>query len=469
MAFFSQVNSLFNNQNQPRKSDALLAPVPGSDPNQPQQQGGGIELSKASTAVQGGGDGGNKAEQGQSADQFTKVNPQGKGFAAKAIVDSNSNGNLQAADAKSYGGNAIADSQMALQNEANKYVTANTYNPQLNQGDLDKAVKSGDKDSFSKTIGLLTAAPKPVADFAYSNQNDVKAEDYVKGLSTTSGLQNALKQQNTKYSDYNDTGATIDALLLGQNQGFKNQQQDLVKQYGAYDQAKSDAVQQAKGVQAKYANDAINEQNNVKGLLTGQYSQELAKRIADARVAKQAQIDRDVTEAQKQASLQGLDASKYFLSSGPLTDADVASAEDKGQFNRIQELLGNGTRLGAARNFGVDFDRLNNDTKAAYEAKKVADAAAVKSAIDAGNPIAGTVAKAPVEVDANRQTTSFAAEQAKKRAEFLAKGGKDEVLPQNVDAVAKEAANKDAWDRINHLGKYALSYSTKKTYSGGKP
>lgn len=404
MAFFSQVNSLFNNQNQPRKSDALLAPVPGNDPNQPQQQGGGIELSKASTAVQGGGDGGNKAEQGQAASQYTQVNPQGKGFAAKAIVDSNSNGNLQAADAKSYGGNAIADSQTALQAEANKYSTANTYKPQTTQDDLSNAVNQGG-DAFHKVHSLLTSAPKPVTDFAYNNQSDGKTEDYVKGLNTTTGLQNALKQQNSGTSDYNDTGATIDALLLGQNADFKNQQADLVKQYGAYDQAKADAVQQAKGVQSKYANDAQAEKDSATKYLSG--SSDSMKAALQSKLDK-ARSGRDAELSTEQEGLHGkansildeyknklssgagqyagdskfadvLDLNKGYFSDGthyvdkanvPGSDSfihggsnnldlsSVTTADDAAQFQRINELLGRGDRLTSteANNTGGAFD-----------------------------------------------------------------------------------------------------------------
>lgn len=405
MAYFGNINSLFNNQQQPRKSDALLAPQPVDQGNaNPAGQSTNLQITKPSTAIGGGGDAGNKSEQGQSADQYTKVNPQGKGVAAKAIVDSNSNPDMQAADTKSFGGNAIADSKNALQTQANAYATANTYKPQTTQDDLSNAVNAGG-DAFHKVNSLLTSAPKPVNDFAYNNANDKNTENYVKGLNTTAGLQNTLKQQNGSHSDYNDTGATIDALLLGQNKGFKDQQQDLVKQYGAYDQAKADAVQQAKGVQSKFMTDAQNEKDAASKFLAGnsdsikssiqsklaaakatrdaelgsetqgfqgransvmdEYKKRLTDQASgfgnDPKFAEAANLDKgyfqDGTHWIDKANLP--DANQYLHGGTNALNADnVTSAEDAARFQRINELLGRSDRIqhADANNAAGSFD-----------------------------------------------------------------------------------------------------------------
>ena len=377
MAYFSQLNTLLNQQNQPRKSDSLLAPSNSQQEQSGQGQGGSLQLSAPSQSI---GAGGNKAEQGQSATDYTKVTGQGRGAAAQNILDANRG--AQAADAKSFGAVRIADSQKTLQDTANKYRADNVYNSSIADQDIN-AAQMGDSGSFDKISGLLNRTYQAPKDFAYSNESDADKESYVKNLSSVDGLQNTLRKARGDATDYNDSAATLDALLLNDNAGFKAQKADLIGQFGAYDQSKRDAVAAAKNTQDQFGKNFDAEQTDVRNRVESageRIKGDLGRRLEDSRAQRAASLSLQGGEQlSKGSKIRGelqarfddikakypelagaVDASSgsvfaqdmpdvnKFVSQGEnnLNLDSITNQSDQDQFAQLMSLLGRGDRLG---------------------------------------------------------------------------------------------------------------------------
>ena len=380
MAYFPILNAMINGK---RPSDDAQAQAGAQGQSAPGQSGPGQSgpgQSAAPTVATGLSRGqsssyisdstaGNKAEQGQNAGDYTQINAQSKGAAARGILDAN-NG-AKGSDISSYGGNAIAAQQAELKRQADQYTTDTAYKTNLKADDATKAVNDNNAESGKRLTDLLYGTVANPKDFAYNNKDDTSTDSYIRGLNTLEGRQLALRQQNQN-SDYNSQSAGIDGILLGNSDAFKAQQANLVQQAGGYDTVKTNAIATAKGEQAKFGTDRIADQNALKTALGGM-SGGLDTAIDTARSSGQSKIDQMKADAVKltQNGATGVDANKYFSGNDKLSAGDVATDAQRQQFGRLHQLLTDGKTLGSAsQQFGVNQDKLNEDVGAAIEAKK---------------------------------------------------------------------------------------------------
>ncbi len=292
---FSKLDGLLN-----RKSDALLNPnaaqgAPGEG-NAGSQAA--LQTSGSAGAISRGGASTNLAEQGQSAQDFTR-----SGFkAANAIVDANKNAD---ADLLTNTGTELGAATRKLQGEADAYKTSTAYKPQASDADLASA--GTDEGAFTRLNSLLHSAKAPVAAFKTETPGSEQFGKTIQGLQSGAGQAAALGEQFGATGDYGSRAREIDANLLGQSSGFKDRLKNLSAAAGSFDSQRRAAEGLTASQQGAYDTARDAELGSVRSRLGEQASgiqSDIGRRLTEAQKSRAVEAESARVRAQEAAAAQ---------------------------------------------------------------------------------------------------------------------------------------------------------------------
>jgi hypothetical protein len=413
-----------------RASDALLNPQSEQGPKnaeQPQNQtrsSGSLAIDSGSSAdVQRG----NKAEQGMSKDNYTKISS----FDPSEIIRKNQN--AASGDISSGIKSGVAKTQDDLQAKANDWVAQSKPKYEaVTDTDINQVT---DDTSFKKIQDLLGYTYQDPGKFAYTKDHNF--DEDVSHLKTDAGTRALLKQKGGE--NYTQGMAGIDSAIFRGSDAYKQQikaTEDAVRGLNssvvdtqeqankkiedsktALDSAKSDAKNRlgsrsenilgdlaAKAAAANTERQALREAERAKALAL------ISQNVGNKRDIVAGRLNEATSEAERKALIDALgkidefasgDLSRYIAGGDNynVSSSDVADESSAAQFNKIMSLLGRGDQIAPSKaaelgryniadNFNPELDSVIADLWAAADAarnEKTAQDSAYQEQVQAAN------------------------------------------------------------------------------------